>query len=321
MVCDSDSSEWKTLKQLLQAAKDAPVTIKFGANLGALSHFGALQLEQAFSGAAFRYVPAGGGAKRFGDLIGDHIDVSVFNVGEYVNFKDGGLRALAILSNERDPAFPDVPTAREQGIDAVRDSMQYWWAPKKTSPDRVAYLVNLLREVMLSEAMQAKLAEMHVEPVFVTGPELRHTLRKRELVMQGVQMKSTIPMPNTPLMAIVVTVLLGGLTAFRRRTATAILPANASPIDGPAGEQNERQTGTLFSRSPVIALAALLAFCLLFSLEVLPFWLLSGTFVVGLGLLLMPRNAKTMATLFAIAVVVGPGCYLLFTKVLTIDLP
>lgn len=327
MVCVKRDSRFKDLADLLEAARDTPETIRFGANLGALSHFGALQLEQAVPGAAFRYVPTGGGAKRYGDLLGDHIDVTVFNAGEFVHFKDGGIRALAILHTERHAAFPDVPTAREQGIDIVRNSMQYFWAPKGTPPDRIAFFVDLLRRTMQTATMQEKLEELKMDPVFITGPELRRTLKSRETVMKGVQIDSTIELPDTPLFAIVITSLLGTLLLIQRRTASEsesdqtvdnLLPhvtdvvSNTGHVDSSGAAGRSRAVATL---------TALGLFCLLFATGRVPFWLLSPVFIISLGLMLLKRTRTNFAVLVVSAIVAGPGCYLLFTKVLTIDLP
>ena len=53
--------------------------------------------------ARFRYVQHGGGAKRYGALIGGHAQVSAFSVAEYQQFREGGLRALAYCGNEPHP--------------------------------------------------------------------------------------------------------------------------------------------------------------------------------------------------------------------------
>lgn len=325
MVCVNTDSDWTSLKQLLEAARDRPETIRFGANLGALSHFGALQLEQAVPGAAFRYVATGGGAERFGDIIGDHIDVSVFNVGEYVHFRDGGLRALAILHTERHADFPEVPTAQEQGIDVVRNSMQYWWAPKNTPPDRIAIFTRLLRRAMQTQAMQRKLADIKMDPVLITGPELRQTLRQRELVMKSVQLKDTIALPDTPLFAAVATALLGLVVFLQRQPWKGKLEMAQQSAKAVAGSVQPIVV-TLPSqdfniRRSVITLLMLILFCLLFSSGWVPFWLLSTGFVTLLGTMLLARNRRLMTVLVMTAAIVGPGCHYLFTRILTIDLP
>lgn len=322
LVCVSDHARWNNLRALLDDAAAHPETIRFGANLGALSHFGALQLEQTTPGAAFRYVPTGGGAKRFGDLLGGHIDVTVFNAGEYDQFREGGIRALAILRKERHPAFPDVPTAVEQGVDAVRDSMQYFWAPKGTPRKRIAWFRRVLKKAMQSDYLQTRLADMKVDPIFITGPQLQLTLRRREQIMKGVRMGSTIALPNTPRLAMVVTLLLGvALVVHRVRgeTSTAgLVQPRSADTEAPLSESDSSRTA--FRRIGV-ALIGLLIFCGLFATSLLPFWLLSPVFIALLGLLMIQRTPKMIACLLITAWIVGPGCYLLFTKVLTIDLP
>ncbi|MEO2013766.1 MAG: tripartite tricarboxylate transporter substrate binding protein [Fuerstiella sp.] len=326
MVCVKAGSRWTSLPQLLKAARDQPNTITFAANLGALSHFAGLKLESAFDGAGFRYVPTGGGAKRFGDLIGEHVEVSVFAVAEYAQFKDGGLQAIAFLDTERHPAFPDVRTAREDDIDVVWDLIQYWWAPKGTPQHRVDRIVKMLRDAMASAAMRKRLEELMIEPLFLSGQPLQRELLKRELIISQVGTGDPIKLPDTPLFVILATVLLGIVA-----TAQCCLPRRPCPDgthsatdDSPqevlvgAGPGHIEQKTSL--RLPLITAAMLLIFCLLFSLRVAPYWLLSTSFILILGTCLLNHNRRNMSALIAAAVLVGPGCHYLFTEVLVIDI-
>lgn len=205
--------------------------------------------------------------------------------------------------------------------------MQYFWAPKGTPPDRIAFFVDLLRRTMRTATMQEKLEELKMDPVFITGPELRRTLKSRETVMKGVQIDSTIELPDTPLFAIVITSLLGTLLLIQRRTASEsesdqtvdnLLPhvtdvvSNTGHVDSSGAAGRSRAVATL---------TALGLFCLLFATGRVPFWLLSPVFIISLGLMLLKRTRTNFAVLVVSAIVAGPGCYLLFTKVLTIDLP
>ena len=108
-------------------------------------------------------------------------------------------------------------------------------------------MVDLFRRAMQSEAMQTKMAELKMDPVFLSGPELRHTLRQRELVMKGVRMDKTIELPNTPMLMIVVTFILGALVAMQR---FAGMRANAG-IDTQAAESATNDKPD--SRKPNIA--------------------------------------------------------------------
>jgi putative tricarboxylic transport membrane protein len=326
MVCVKAGSRWTSLPQLLKAARDQPNTITFAANLGALSHFAGLKLESAFDGASFRYVPTGGGAKRFGDLIGEHVEVSVFAVAEYAQFKDGGLQAIAYLDEERHPAFPDVRTAREDDIDVVWDLIQYWWAPKETPQHCVDRMVKMLRDAMESTAMQQRLAELMIEPLFLSGQPLQQELLKREVIISQVGTGDPIVLPNTPLFVIVVTLVLGIVaTAQRRISALQSLEEINSALTDTSVQnpgtsrpgRNERK-GSGWLRITTVVL--LLAFCLSFSLRIAPYWLLSSSFILVLGTRLLDRNLRNMSALVAAAILLGPGCYYLFTEVLIIDL-
>lgn len=318
MVCVSDNARWNSLAELLQEAQESPETIRFGSNLGALSHFGALQLEQTTPEAKFLYVPTGGGAQRFTELIGGHIDVTVFNAGEYVHFRDGGIRALAILAEDRNPELPDVPTAREQGIDAVRNSMQYWWAPKGTPRERIAFFEELLGKAMRTDAMQKKLAALKMEPVFLTGIDLRRELERRELIMRSVNTESKIELPDTAFIASIAVLAIGAAFGVRRWTTRNLQPAVDVTVPRP-----DLTTG-------LVTLGLLVLFCTLFSMSVASYWVLAAGFVICLGLFLMRQRAKqqgvpltaaSVAVVVCLAVALGPGCFLLFTRVLTIDLP
>lgn len=315
MVCVRSDARWESLQQMLAEAAEKPNTIKFGANLGALSHFDALRMEKEFPGAQYRYVPTGGGAKRFGDLLGDHIDVTVFNIAEFDQFRDGGLRALAVFANKRHPDFPDVPTAKECGVNVVRDSMQYWWAPLDTPPEAVERFSQLLRDAMKTEALQAKLRELKMEPTFMAGRELKSFLARQEIAMSSVGTAKPIKLPDTALLLITVTTLLGVLLIVQRLKDRSLAKAENAVVL-PQANDPPKQVKRSF-----VTLGLLLVFCFLFSTKAVPFWLLSTAFIFVLGCVLLPLTKRNIATLLTSAIIVGPGCYFIFTKILTIDLP
>lgn len=320
VVCVQADSPYTSLTELLNSAAAEPNTVKFGANLGALSHFDALRMEQAHGTAAFRYVPTGGGAKRFGDLLGGHIDVTVFSLAEFDQFKDGGVRAIAIFAKQRHGDFPQVPTAMENGINVVRDSMQYWWAPIGTPQDRIDRLVTMLRDAMNTTALKNKLTELKMDPMFLTGRELQSFLIKQELAMSTVGTATPVRLPNTPLLMICVVCLLGTTVLVQNlRRRSGGMPSIEVPVAGDTPNANSTDASNVWR--PLATLGLLLLFCFGFSLSVAPFWLLSIVFIVLLGGSLLDFSRRNITALIVTAVIVGPGCYLVFTKLLTIDLP
>lgn len=115
----SADAPYQSLRELLERAKAEPETIAYAANLGAITHYAGLLLEQAYPGAKFRYVQYGGGEARFTAIKGGHIHVSLFTIEEYARFRTIGLRAIAFFGVERHPALPEIPSTYEQGVEVA----------------------------------------------------------------------------------------------------------------------------------------------------------------------------------------------------------
>ena len=73
--------------------------------------------------------------------------------------QSGGLKPLAIAAETRTPAFPNVPTFREQGIDYLTGTWFGLLAPAKTPPDIIALLNREVLAALRSDAVRARIAE------------------------------------------------------------------------------------------------------------------------------------------------------------------
>ena len=116
-------------------------------------------------------------------------------VAEKSGLLGAGIRALAVLSEEREPSIPNLPTAKEQGVNAIHGLMQFWWAPKGTPPERLAYLEKLLRQTMATKTVQERLSDLHIDPVFQVGEPLRETIRQRSANLQEITIENKTPLP------------------------------------------------------------------------------------------------------------------------------
>ena len=140
-------SPYKTVQDLLGAAKKAPSTIR-AATTGILSddHLAILMTEEAVPGAIFRIVHLDGGATQFKEIMAGNIDVAYDNVGSIVpRVKSGEVRALAVMDDVRSKFLPDVPTMKEIGYPTVISSSTRGIAGPKDMP---APIVNKLRDVL-----------------------------------------------------------------------------------------------------------------------------------------------------------------------------
>lgn len=172
-VAVAEKSPFNNLQEVLAAAKAEPDTLTYGVNLGALNHMGGLLLQSNQEGSKFRFVQIGGDVANYTNLIGGHIDVSAISAGQFNTNRAGGLRGLAILSDERHPDLPDVPTAKEQGFD-ISYCFEYWWmAPAGTPADRVEKIADMLEAAMATEEVQEAFGNRLTLPVFRRGEDLR----------------------------------------------------------------------------------------------------------------------------------------------------
>jgi tripartite-type tricarboxylate transporter receptor subunit TctC len=145
-------SPYKTVQDLIEAAKKAPNTIRT-ATTGILSddHLAILMTEEAAPGAIFRIVHLDGGATQLKEIMAGNIDAAFDNVGSIMTrVKSGEVRALAVLDEMRSKFLPDVPTMKELGYPTVISSSTRGIAGPKGMPEPV---LNKLRDV-LKKAME-----------------------------------------------------------------------------------------------------------------------------------------------------------------------
>lgn len=88
---------------------------------------------QRATGVEFTHVPYRGDPPHLNELLGGRLDFSAAVVASASALVDSGrLRLIAVFSTGRHPAYPGVPTAREQGIDAEQLSQVGIYAPHGT---------------------------------------------------------------------------------------------------------------------------------------------------------------------------------------------
>lgn len=156
MLAVRADSKWKTLADFVKDAKANPGKYTFGAVPNGMPQLTLNGLEKA-AGLKLVHIPQKGGAPGATALLAGDVDVLPANAATVAsNLKAGKMRALAMFGEKRDPAFPDVPTAKEQGY-AVFGSPFVGVAVAKGVP---AVAIDKLRaaveKVAKSEAFQAK---------------------------------------------------------------------------------------------------------------------------------------------------------------------
>lgn len=166
-------SPYKNLADMLAAAKAHPGTVKEATNLGAITYFVDLQLEDV-AGNGLRLVHIGDGAARTAGVLGGQINSTIMGVQEAKPYADSGkMRVIAVYAKKRAAGLENAPTAVEQGINIVQPNDYWVFAPKGTPKARVDYLANAFKKVMNDPEIKKIFSKDLVTPSYLTGEALQ----------------------------------------------------------------------------------------------------------------------------------------------------
>jgi tripartite-type tricarboxylate transporter receptor subunit TctC len=166
-------SPYRTLRDLVAAAKRRPGTISVGSSgIGTDDHLG-LTLLEAASGAEFIHAPYAGAGLVRNAALSRQIDVAGLNLGEIgmLGQENPMLRALAGMGERRWELMPDVPTFREEGYDVLMSSERGLGAPRGI-PDEIARrLEDAIAKVIATPEWAEKVRQLELAMAFLRGAE------------------------------------------------------------------------------------------------------------------------------------------------------
>ena len=128
--------------------------------IGASSHMACLLFDQA-AGVTPVKVAYRGTGPAMNDLVGGHVDFfceQAVSVASQIN--GGAIKALAVSGDKRLAALPQVPTAKEQGLDYQMSIWAGIFAPKGTPKNVVDKLAKALDAALDDPNVQKRLAEL-----------------------------------------------------------------------------------------------------------------------------------------------------------------
>jgi tripartite-type tricarboxylate transporter receptor subunit TctC len=182
IVVVNPKSPIKSIADLIAAAKADPDKLSYGTfGTGTSAHL-AGELFKNKAKVNLTTVPYKGAAPGITDLVGGQIQVMFTTVASAASLIAGGqLRALAVTSAERSPAFPQLPTVAEAGVPGY--SAESWYglfAPARTPADVIDRLNKSAALAVQSEAF--KRLAVNEGLVMVAGPpqELERYFRGEE---------------------------------------------------------------------------------------------------------------------------------------------
>jgi tripartite-type tricarboxylate transporter receptor subunit TctC len=170
LVVVNPASPVKSIAELIAAAKAEPEKLSYGTyGTGTSAHL-AGELFKHMVGVKLTTVPYKGAAPAITDLLGGQIHVIFTTVASAASLVEAGqLRAIAVTSAERSPAFPQLPTVAEAGVPGYAAEAWYGlYAPAKTPLEIIDRLNQSVAKAVQSEAF--KKLSVNEGLVMVAGP-------------------------------------------------------------------------------------------------------------------------------------------------------
>ncbi|MBI4963253.1 MAG: tripartite tricarboxylate transporter substrate binding protein [Desulfomonile tiedjei] len=163
-------SPWETWEEFVDYAKKNPRKIKYStAGVGTGQHLG-MEFVAKKNGIQWSMVPFKGGVEAAVAVLGGHVDA----VSQTTEFKDhvlaGKMRMLLAWNPKRLLSFPDVPTAKEKGIDVQVTTGISLWAPHGISQEIVKKLAEAFRKAAQTDAFKQVCLKFDMPNDFL-GPE------------------------------------------------------------------------------------------------------------------------------------------------------
>lgn len=180
-------SPFKTLQDLVAYAKANPGKLTIGnSGAGGGNHLAALQFEIA-AGIKVNHIPYGGGAQSAQATLAKEIDCSMNVPAEgLTNVEAGQLRMLAVLSKDRMPTFPNVPTAKEQGVNAVNEQARGIMI-HRTAPEGMAEKLEAIFNQCVEDAdFKAQLKTLKMNRQWLTGAEYELLIKTEIELYKGI---------------------------------------------------------------------------------------------------------------------------------------
>lgn len=176
----NSNSPYKTLMDLVNAAKAKPGAINFGhAGIGSGTH---LSTERLIAGAGVNVtqVPFKGTPEVIAALLSNSVDCYWAPISAGLSaIKGGKLRALAVSTGKRNPSLPDVPTPAESGVKNAESALWFGvWGPAGVPQEIVQKISADVRKALADAGVKDKLIALGNDGMDMPPPEFARFVRE-----------------------------------------------------------------------------------------------------------------------------------------------
>ncbi|MDA7417944.1 tripartite tricarboxylate transporter substrate binding protein [Xenophilus arseniciresistens] len=167
----------KDARELVALAKARPGSMSYAsAGAGTPPHL-ACELFKLATGTAITHVPYRGAAPALQDVMAGQADFVCDPGIAFPHIRTGKVKLLGVVSAQRSPFFPDVPTVAEQGFAGA--DLDIWfgmWAPNGTPPETIARMNRELAKALAAPTTRSRYADLGAEPAPMATAEFKKLL-------------------------------------------------------------------------------------------------------------------------------------------------
>ncbi|MFO7975704.1 MAG: tripartite tricarboxylate transporter substrate-binding protein [Candidatus Hydrogenedentota bacterium] len=230
---------WETLEALEAAIRNAPQSLKAsGTAYGGIWHVALAGWLNTLglSPNAMTWISINGAAPSLQELMAGGIDVVCCSLPEAQSLLDAGeIRCLGLMSEERLPAFPDVPTFKELGADWTMGTWRGLALPLDVPETRRDVLLKAVRSVITSDEYKAFMNEAGFNPAALEPEAFAEFLATNDVQMGAILTREAFKGVETPPIGPMVFPSLAGALLVINFLALAFLgklhrPADLDPL-------------------------------------------------------------------------------------------
>jgi tripartite-type tricarboxylate transporter receptor subunit TctC len=175
VIAVQPDSPYQTLKDLLDAAKANPKSMTASTTgLQTGEHFALAQIQEATE-AEFAPVHFSEGASQATTaFLGKHVDILVANVSDVTDLtKQGKARVLGVMTSERSPSLPDVPTFKESGYDVEAGTARGYSAPAGLPEGVAKKLEAAIQKAIEDPTVKEKMNALGLQTSYLSGEDYK----------------------------------------------------------------------------------------------------------------------------------------------------
>jgi tripartite-type tricarboxylate transporter receptor subunit TctC len=164
----------QTVKELIAWVKSSKTPVNFASSGNATApHLAGEAFKVATGIENMQHVPYKGSAPALTDLLSGQVQMMFDSLPSSQPFiKSGALKAIAVTTQKRSSALPNVPTIAESGIPGFNFSTWYgMWAPKAMPQAIVQKLSNEIAQITRLPEVRDRFLALGAEPVGNTAEE------------------------------------------------------------------------------------------------------------------------------------------------------